>query len=44
VRIDEFAVPDAWWLPDVPQAARLHLVPDDAGATVPVDSSPETVQ
>jgi hypothetical protein len=27
-RIQEFAVPDAWWLPGVPRAARLHLVPD----------------
>jgi hypothetical protein len=29
-RIQEFAVPDEWWLPDVPVAARNHLVPDGA--------------
>ena len=27
-RIQEFAVPDSWWLPTVPSAARRHLVPD----------------
>jgi hypothetical protein len=27
-RIQEFAVPEAWWLPEVPIAARQHLVPD----------------
>jgi hypothetical protein len=27
-RIQEFAVPDRWWLPDVPMAVRLHLVPE----------------
>jgi hypothetical protein len=27
-RIQEFAVPDCWWLPDVPMVARRHLVPD----------------
>lgn len=27
-RIQEFAVPDAWWLPHVPVTARTHLVPD----------------
>jgi hypothetical protein len=27
-RIQEFAVPDSWWLPQVPAAARCHLVPD----------------
>jgi hypothetical protein len=27
-RIQEFAVPDEWWLPGVPRVARLHLVPD----------------
>ena len=35
-RIQEFAVPDAWWLPDVPEAARKHLVPDGAGIS-PLD-------
>ncbi len=30
-RIQEFAVPDEWWLPDVPEAARRHLVPDGSG-------------
>jgi hypothetical protein len=29
-RIQEFAVPESWWRPDVPRAARLHLVPDAA--------------
>jgi hypothetical protein len=29
VRIQEFAVPATWWRPDVPQVARMHLVPDD---------------
>jgi hypothetical protein len=27
-RIQEFAVPDSWWRPHVPSAARQHLVPD----------------
>jgi hypothetical protein len=27
-RIQEFAVPEAWWLPAVSSAARRHLVPD----------------
>jgi hypothetical protein len=27
-RIQEFAVPDSWWLPAVPSVARRHLVPD----------------
>jgi hypothetical protein len=27
-RIQEFAVPDSWWLPAVSPAARRHLVPD----------------
>ena len=27
-RIQEFAVPDCWWLPHVPLVARRHLVPD----------------
>jgi hypothetical protein len=27
-RIQEFAVPDSWWLPQVPMVARRHLVPD----------------
>jgi hypothetical protein len=37
-RIQEFAVPDAWWLPAVPLAARLHLVPE--GALEPIEISP----
>jgi hypothetical protein len=37
-RIQEFAVPDTWWLPGVPRAARLHLVPDD-GELDPLDRS-----
>lgn len=35
-RIQEFAVPDEWWLPDVPEAARKHLVPDGSGLS-PLD-------
>lgn len=31
-RIQEFAVPDSWWLPAVPTAARQHLVPDPGEA------------
>jgi hypothetical protein len=27
-RIQEFAVPDCWWLPHVPAVARRHLTPD----------------
>ncbi len=36
VPIQEFAVPDAWWLPHVPQVARRHLVPD-RGQPNPID-------
>jgi hypothetical protein len=28
IRVHEFAVPESWWLPTVPPAARQHLVPD----------------
>lgn len=35
-RIQEFAVPEAWWLPEVPLAARHHLVPDGPGLS-PLD-------
>ena len=35
-RIREFAVPDCWWLPQVPMAARRHLVPD-RGQPHPID-------
>ncbi|GAB6899538.1 hypothetical protein [Kineosporia succinea] len=28
-RIQEFAVPRDWWMPETPEAARQHLVPDD---------------
>lgn len=35
-RIQEFAVPDAWWRPHVPAAARRHLVPD-RGQPDPID-------
>jgi hypothetical protein len=35
-RIQEFAVPDAWWLPQVPTVARRHLVPD-RGQPEPAD-------
>ena len=35
-RIQEFAVPDCWWLPDVPMVARRHLVPD-RGQPHPID-------
>ena len=35
-RIQEFAVPESWWLPDVPEAARRHLVPDGGGLS-PLD-------
>jgi hypothetical protein len=28
VDIHEYAVPEDWWQPDVPAAARMHLVPD----------------
>jgi hypothetical protein len=38
-RIQEFAVPDAWWLPNVSFAARRHLVPD-RGEPQPGDWSP----
>ena len=34
-QIQEFAVPDSWWLPHVPRVARLHLVPDSAPAPEP---------
>ena len=34
--IQEFAVPDCWWLPDVPLVARRHLVPD-RGQPHPID-------
>jgi hypothetical protein len=37
-RIHEFAVPESWWLPSVPQAARLHLIPDH-GELDPIDTS-----
>jgi hypothetical protein len=39
VRIQEFAVPDSWWLPSVPPAARRHLVPDP-GEPEPSEISP----
>lgn len=44
-RIQEFAVPDAWWLPGVPRVARLHLVPDSTPdeaeqAADPIEASP----
>jgi hypothetical protein len=35
-RIQEFAVPDCWWLPHVPTVARRHLVPD-RGQPHPID-------
>jgi hypothetical protein len=35
-RIQEFAVPDCWWLPHVPTVARRHLVPD-RGQSDPID-------
>jgi hypothetical protein len=35
-RIQEFAVPDEWWLPEVPTVARRHLVPD-RGQPRPMD-------
>jgi hypothetical protein len=35
-RIQEFAVPDCWWRPHVPLAARRHLVPD-RGQPHPID-------
>ena len=38
-RIQEFAVPDSWWLPHVPLVARRHLVPD-RGQPHPIDLSP----
>jgi hypothetical protein len=38
-RIQEFAVPDAWWLPSVPSVARRHLVPD-RGQPDPIDIFP----
>jgi hypothetical protein len=38
-RIQEFAVPDCWWLPHVPLAARRHLVPD-RGQSNPIDLTP----
>jgi hypothetical protein len=38
-RIQEFAVPDSWWLPEVPTVARRHLVPDP-GEPVTIDISP----
>jgi hypothetical protein len=38
-RIQEFAVPDSWWLPDVPMVARRHLVPDP-GETAPIEIAP----
>lgn len=38
-RIQEFAVPDSWWLPHVPFAARRHLVPD-LGQPHPIDLTP----
>jgi hypothetical protein len=28
VNIHEYAVPESWWQPGVPAAARMHLVPD----------------
>ena len=37
-RIREFAVPEAWWLPSVPEQARQRLVPDEsAGLAGPVE-------
>jgi hypothetical protein len=38
-RIQEFAVPDSWWMPDVPMVARRHLVPDP-GETAPIEIAP----
>ena len=40
-RIQEFAVPESWWLPDVPEAARRHLVPDP-GEPEPIEISPRS--
>jgi hypothetical protein len=38
-RIQEFAVPECWWLDHVPAAARRHLVPD-RGQPDPIDLTP----
>jgi hypothetical protein len=39
VRIQEFAVPDSWWMPSVPTVARRHLVPDP-GEPEPIEIAP----
>jgi hypothetical protein len=41
-RIQEFAVPDGWWLAHVPTVARRHLVPD-RGQAAPIELSSNPV-
>jgi hypothetical protein len=39
--IQEFAVPESWWQPSVPDVARRHLVPDP-GEPAPSEISPRS--